>query len=282
MDKLKVNLPDSLKRSLELASEKGASSWLTTLPIADFGFKLHKGAFCDALAMRYGLPLNRTPSNCECGTKFTVDHAFTCSRGGFLILRHNEIKDLTAHLLTEVCHQVSIEPDLQPLSTESFSSSSTNTQDGARLDIAVNGFWGGKHERTFCDVRVFNPHASSNHNCSLPNTYRKHEREKKNAYEKRLLEVEHSSFTPLIFSATGGTANSTRVFYQRLASLLANKWGNPYGPTMAWMNCRLVFSLLRSAIRCIRGAHSFPGHPIRSSPIILVNSEAELPIDYCC
>ena len=82
----------------------------------------------------------------------------TCSRGGFPILRH-EIRDLTANLLTEVCHEVITEPDLQPLSTETFSLSSTNIQDGARLDIAVNGFWGGRHERTFCDVRVFIPHA---------------------------------------------------------------------------------------------------------------------------
>ena len=53
-----------------------------------------------------------------------------------------------------------IEPDLQPLSGEVLSGSSSNTQDGARLDIAVNGFWGGRFERTFLDVRVFNPHAT--------------------------------------------------------------------------------------------------------------------------
>ena len=51
MDKLKSDLPEVLKRSIELASERGASSWLTTLPIADFGFKLHKGAFRDAIAL---------------------------------------------------------------------------------------------------------------------------------------------------------------------------------------------------------------------------------------
>jgi len=35
------------------ASEKGASSWLSTLPIAEHGFALLKGAFRDALCMRY-------------------------------------------------------------------------------------------------------------------------------------------------------------------------------------------------------------------------------------
>ena len=129
-------------------------------------------------------------------------------------------------------------------------------------------------------MRVFNPHAPSNNNCSLANCYKRHEREKKNCYERRIRDVEHASFTPLIFSATGGMANSTRVFYKHLASLLANKWGNPYGQTMSWLNCRLVFSLLRAAIRCIRGARSSPGHPIRHTPISLVTSEAELPMEH--
>ena len=58
-------------------------------------------------------------------------------------MHHNEIRDLTANLLTEVCHQVHVEPKLQPVSApKSFTLSMANIQDGARLDIAVNGFWG--------------------------------------------------------------------------------------------------------------------------------------------
>ena len=36
---------------------------------------------------------------------------------------------------------------------------SANAQAGARLDIAANGVRGGTFERTYFDVRVFNPHA---------------------------------------------------------------------------------------------------------------------------
>lgn len=36
------------------AVEKGASTWLTSLPLEEFGFSLHKGAFRDALALCYG------------------------------------------------------------------------------------------------------------------------------------------------------------------------------------------------------------------------------------
>ena len=49
-----------------------------------------------------------------------VDHALSCPKGGFLSIRHNEVRDLTADLLTEVCHDVEVEPHLQPLNTETF------------------------------------------------------------------------------------------------------------------------------------------------------------------
>ena len=39
-----------------------------------------------------------------------------CPYGGFPIIRHNEVRDLTATLLTEVCHNVATEPALQPIS----------------------------------------------------------------------------------------------------------------------------------------------------------------------
>ena len=60
---LKGKLNDTLQRAMELASEKGASSWLTALPLAKFVFSLHKGAFRDAVALRYGwLPPQSPPS----------------------------------------------------------------------------------------------------------------------------------------------------------------------------------------------------------------------------
>ena len=96
---------------MDLAQERGASTWLTSLPIEEYGFSLHKGAFLDAVALRYGWE----PSSCACGEKFTIEHVMSCPKGGFPSIRHNEVRDLTATLLTEVCHDVCVEPDLQPL-----------------------------------------------------------------------------------------------------------------------------------------------------------------------
>ena len=65
--------------------------------------------------------------------KFSVEHAFTCPKGGFPSIRHNEIRDLMAGLLTEVCHEVEVEPHLQPVTGEKFILTSSNIEDGARL-----------------------------------------------------------------------------------------------------------------------------------------------------
>ena len=89
-DLLKGKVPPSLQSSMVLAQEKGASSWLTTLPIEEFGFALHKGTFQDALALRYNWQPQHVPSTCACGTKFSVEHALSCPKGGFPSIRHNE------------------------------------------------------------------------------------------------------------------------------------------------------------------------------------------------
>ena len=94
-------------------------------------------------------------------------------------------------LLAEVCNDVRIEPDLQPVMPQQLSGATANAQYGARLDISANGVWGGRFEKTYFDVRVFNPHAPSNRNMTLSACFRKHEREKKRAYDQRVREVEH-------------------------------------------------------------------------------------------
>ena len=73
-EQVKESLTQSLKRSMDLAQEKGAPSWLTSLPIKEFGFALHKGAFRDALTLRYNWHPLHTPSTCGCGAKFSVEH----------------------------------------------------------------------------------------------------------------------------------------------------------------------------------------------------------------
>ena len=155
-------LPTGLQRSVKLASEKGSSTWLTVLPLSEHGFAIHKGAFHDALALQYGWAPDKLPAKCACSSTFSVEHALSCAKGGFPLIRHNEIRNLTTTLLTEVYHEVCIEPELQPVTNEVLTGSTANSQAGARLDIATNGVWGSTFEKTYFDIRVFNPHAPSN------------------------------------------------------------------------------------------------------------------------
>ena len=200
--------------SMELSQEKGASTWLTALPIDEHGFALHKAAFRDSLSLRYGWPLQNSPSHCSCGQPFSVEHALTCKTGGFPAVRHNEVRDITAMLLTEICHGVTTEPHLQPLLGESLSHRSAITEDSAGVDITVYGFWGGRFEKVFVDVRVFNPSTQSNRHGPLSSVYRKHEQEKRRKYDQRVHKVKHATFTPLVLSTTGGMGRAATTFYK--------------------------------------------------------------------
>ena len=58
-----------------------------------------------------------------------------------MTLRHDHIRNTTANLLTEVCKDVRVEPQLQPLSGEKFFEKISNNSDQARVDISARGFW---------------------------------------------------------------------------------------------------------------------------------------------
>ena len=49
----------------------------------------------------------RIPSSeCACANKFNIQHSLSCKKGGFITLRHNEVRDITASFLNEVCKDV--------------------------------------------------------------------------------------------------------------------------------------------------------------------------------
>ena len=50
-------------------------------------------------------------------------------------MRHNDIRDLTAKILREVCNDVEVEAKLIPLTGEQLQYRSAITGDEARLDI---------------------------------------------------------------------------------------------------------------------------------------------------
>ena len=221
--------------------------------LSEHGYHLSKSEFRDAICLRYSWSLDRLPARCVCGAGFTIEHALSCPCGGYPSLRHNEVRDLLAGLMSEVCKDVTTEPQLEPLSGETFRCNSTTTDDQARVDIRARGFWGGHFEVAFFDVRVLNPLAASNYTNTLASCYQRHERSKQRMYEERIREVDHGSFTPLVFSASGGARQLAERMIKRLSSELSEKLDVPYSRTIHWVRLRLCFALLRASIMCLRG-----------------------------
>lgn len=214
--------------------------------------------------------------NCPCGAHFSVNHAMSCKKGGFIHARHNELRDLTAKFLSEVCNDVSIEPVLQPIDGQQFRHKTANRSTEARLDVAARGFW-NRGQRTFCDVRVCDPSAPRLLSKPISSIYAEHEQEKRRAYNQRVLQVEHGSFTPLVFSIFGGMSPECGRFYTRLAQLLSEKRNDNLSITTSWVRCRVSFSLLRSALLCMRGSRSMrPQTESYETTIQFVTSEARI------
>ena len=112
--------------------------------------------------------------------------------------------------MTEVCHSVGVEPTLQPLTGEQLSYRSANVEDEACLDVGAEGFW-NHQQKAYFDVKVFNPLAPTYSSTSLTQCYRRAELEKRRMYEERIQEIEHGSFTPLVFSFSGGMGPLTTI-----------------------------------------------------------------------
>lgn len=170
-------------------------------------------------------------------------------------MRHNDPADIIASCLKEIHNDVEVEPLLQPLSGEVLQGRSAIKEDDARSDIRARGFW-TQSQNAFFDVKVFYPHASSLQSKKLSSVFKSCEQEKKRQYNERILQVEHGSFTPLIFSACGGMGREAQAMIRKLAQKMADKRNESYPKVITWIRCRLAFSLARSAIRCIRGSRS--------------------------
>ena len=272
---MKCQLNPQQQKILEATTEKGASSWLNTLPLKNHNFYLNKQIFWDSIYLRYGIPIPRIPSTCVCGSRFDIQHALTCKRGGFIGIRHDELRDFTAEILGEICKDVVVEPTLTPLSGEKFSLSSANTDLNARPDVAARGVW-MRGSRAFFDVRVFNPLAQCYFNSTIKAAHKANEKSKKREYNDRILQIEHGSFTPLVFSTFGGMSVECSNLYNKVAEKIAEKRDIASSMAKAWIRTKISFCLLRTTNLCIRGSRAKLGETeqLRDTNIRLVTTNS--------
>ena len=79
--------------------------------------------------------------------------------------------------------------------------------------------------------------------------YKHDENDKKRLYTQRGMDVEQGTFTPLVFTTSGGMGEECKRYHNRLAELVAAKKGMDYATTVS-------FAILRSALLCLRGSRT--------------------------
>ena len=164
-------------------------------------------------------------------------------------------RDLTAELLHEVWYDVETEPQLNHVTGETFSHKTANTTDDARVDVSARGFW-VRGQKAFFDVRIFNPTAKSYSAQTLSAAHKRSENEKKRSYNDRILQIEHGTFTPLIFTCFGGMSRECQKFYSRLSEIISDKRELSQSLVTNWVRTKISFSIVRSLVICVRGSRS--------------------------
>ena len=180
------------------------------------------------------------------------------------------MRDTAHELLQQVCKDVRLEPTLLPVTGEELPASA-NRDDGARADVSALGLW-IPLSRAFLDIKVINPLARTNWKMKIDTMYRRHEASKKHKYADRILQIEKGTFTPVVFSCTGGAAPEASRFIKQLALKLSVKKAERYSETVSYLRRRFCFDIVRTCVISLRGER---GTPKRAEDI------ANLDIELC-
>ena len=244
-DSILNKFDQSHQRAIRRAKDTKISSWLTVVPAAKSHFDLSAQEFRDALAIRYKKPLLRIPVSCDgCGSPFSLSHALLCRKGGLVIQRHNEVRDVVVDISAMVWRQVKHESVVKEADVQ-------NGTQALIADLAVRGVWVPQAEALF-DIRVVDTDAQS-YSHSLMEVLSLAEKEEKGKYAAAC-EDRRALFTPLVCSVDGLLGKEAHCFIRRLGERLAAKWERSYCEVMGWVRARLSFAILRATIMCLRGS----------------------------
>ena len=146
-------------------------------------------------------------------------------------------------------------PLLHPVVNKNGYLKSTNLQNDAQLDVRARGFW-RDGQNAFFDVRVTNADSTSQQTTSLKSVLRNHKMAKKREYNRRVMEVEHGSFTPLIFTTTGVMGHECSIFHKTLAEKISLKKNERYEDIIRYLRVRFSFLALKATLLCLRGSRA--------------------------
>jgi hypothetical protein len=174
-------------------------------------------------------------------------------------MRHNEIKDELCDLLTKalVPSAVRNQPRIYPIHHPAVPTPTKAEPDPVRRinslvdddrgDILIRGFWARGTDR------VTNTDAKSQHHKDPDKMFSQHKREKKRKYLEPCLKQQRH-FTPFVVSTDGLLGREATVFLKRLASVLLDKWHQPYSVVCGFVRSRMSIAIARATHLCLRGA----------------------------
>ena len=121
--------------------------------------------------------------------------------------------------------------------------------------MRARGFWRAG-QNAFFDVRITNADCSSQVTSPVKSVLRKHELEKKRNYNQRIIQVEHGTLTPLIFTTSGAMGHECQKFHKTLAEKISVKNGDKYEDIMRYIRLKFSFLVLKATLLCLRGSRT--------------------------
>ena len=70
------------------------------------------------------------------------------------------------------------------------------------------------------------------------------------------MEVEHGTFTPLVFTTTGVMGHECSIFHKALAEKISTKKNERYDDIMRYLRVKLSFLALKATLMCLRGSRT--------------------------
>jgi hypothetical protein len=182
--------------------------------------------FCDSLHIRYGrTPAGLQPACDGCGASFNTHHAFSCAKGGLVIIRHKELRDALCDMASRAFPPSAVrdEPYIHRCCpTQARQPCTPMAENEDRGDLLIRGLW---ERGTGCilGVRVTDTDAPTYQMNDPHKVLEAAERLKKKKYLQPCLD-QCRHFTPFIVSV-GKEANTVLKF---LAARTSTKAGNTY------------------------------------------------------
>ena len=107
--------------------------------------------------------------------------------------------------------------------------------------------------------------------------YEEQEKEKRKKYNQQIIQVEKATFTPLVFSTSGGMGLECIKYHKKIAEHVSSKTNEEYSKVMNHIRTRIRFTILKSTLVAIRGVRGKQSKTVKSISELSFNTIPEMP-----